>query len=408
MDNDNVNGHYKNLRHGFLKTDFNISKKHLTGVKLTCAVYDIVDNTSNGVHTVNCDIGTSNDAHNVTDSDNDISSDVHVVFTNCFTGDHSDIVVNDLLCDNISANTHVPESCVNISANTDLLDCSDDIFDNVCSAECCNKISSEDSEIECDDKTPDGATIIECDDNVSDKVECIDNSCKFIDDYHINNVPKSGGFKIGCLNARSLYPKLEEISRFVITNHFDIFIVNETWLDSSFTDADLEIHDYNIFRRDRSRQGGGVCIYVKTHLKCNLVSDMGISIESLWLSLYMDKEKFIVGSVYRPPSSDSLYNEHILDEIEKLKNLCDNVILLGDLNWLHPIHWVKPLFLVLLLFRVTPFFTVETSNLHRRWPMSRGTFVPKSFDLDLKLKVTELFEGQKFTFLSSMLLIVES
>ena len=40
--------------------------------------------------------------------------------------------------------------------------------------------------------------------------------------------------------------------------------------------------------------------------------------------------------------------------------------------------------------------------------MSRGTFVPKSFDLDLELKVTDPFEGQKVTFLTSLLLIVES
>ena len=40
--------------------------------------------------------------------------------------------------------------------------------------------------------------------------------------------------------------------------------------------------------------------------------------------------------------------------------------------------------------------------------MVTGVHSPKSFDLDLKLKVTEPFKGQKVTFLSSVLLIIES
>ena len=40
--------------------------------------------------------------------------------------------------------------------------------------------------------------------------------------------------------------------------------------------------------------------------------------------------------------------------------------------------------------------------------MSRGTLVPKSFDLDLELKVTDPFEGQKVAFSSSLLLKIES
>ena len=39
--------------------------------------------------------------------------------------------------------------------------------------------------------------------------------------------------------------------------------------------------------------------------------------------------------------------------------------------------------------------------------MVRETDTPKIFDLDLKLKVTEPFEGQKLTFLFSLLIMIE-
>ena len=40
--------------------------------------------------------------------------------------------------------------------------------------------------------------------------------------------------------------------------------------------------------------------------------------------------------------------------------------------------------------------------------MTKGIDILKMFDLDLKLKVTEPFEGQKVTFLSSVLMMIES
>ena len=40
--------------------------------------------------------------------------------------------------------------------------------------------------------------------------------------------------------------------------------------------------------------------------------------------------------------------------------------------------------------------------------MTRETDTPKSFDLDLKLKVTEPFKGQEIKLLTFLLLMVES
>ena len=71
--------------------------------------------------------------------------------------------------------------------------------------------------------------------------------------------------KFGHVNARSLYPKLDEINAVVVKLDFDVFCVGETWLGERFKDKDVEIPDYNIYRKDRvDALGGCVCIYIKT------------------------------------------------------------------------------------------------------------------------------------------------
>ena len=47
-----------------------------------------------------------------------------------------------------------------------------------------------------------------------------------------------------------------------------IICLNETWLDSSITDGQIWIDGYSIHRRDRSRNGGGVPVYVNSSLNC--------------------------------------------------------------------------------------------------------------------------------------------
>ena len=43
---------------------------------------------------------------------------------------------------------------------------------------------------------------------------------------------------------------------------FDILTLNETRLDSSILDCEVQIPGYDIIRSDRNRYGGGVAIYI--------------------------------------------------------------------------------------------------------------------------------------------------
>ena len=147
-----------------------------------------------------------------------------------------------------------------------------------------------------------------------------------------SDLANANDFKLASLNVRSLFPKVDEVATFVKTFNFSVFIVNESWLDESISDNDIQIPGYDVIRRDRNRQGGGVCIYIMSNLKYSILQGYGIDIESAWICIDIYSKKIVVGTVYRPPSANKFYDDSILNELEKLTAMNENVILLGDLN----------------------------------------------------------------------------
>ena len=73
--------------------------------------------------------------------------------------------------------------------------------------------------------------------------------------------------KFGHVNARNLYPKLDEINAIVMKHDFDIFCIRETWPGDQFKNSDVDIPDYNIYRKDKDGAlCGGVYIYIYIYL----------------------------------------------------------------------------------------------------------------------------------------------
>ena len=51
-----------------------------------------------------------------------------------------------------------------------------------------------------------------------------------------------------------------------IFKHFDILFINETKLDSSFSQAQFHVPGYRSFRKDRTGRGRGILAYVRSNL----------------------------------------------------------------------------------------------------------------------------------------------
>ncbi len=77
-------------------------------------------------------------------------------------------------------------------------------------------------------------------------------------------LPKTG-LKVAHISICSFRKKLI-ISNISSEGDVHVLAITETHLDSSFEDSVLHIQEYNIHRRDRNANGGGIAIYIQDHL----------------------------------------------------------------------------------------------------------------------------------------------
>ena len=151
------------------------------------------------------------------------------------------------------------------------------------------------------------------------------------------------GISIAHINIRSLFGKLEDISRILTVGNICILGISETWLNGSVPNSMINIPQYDIYRHDRTRNsgkltGGGVCIYA--HTKYNIIAREDLSactpdIEVIWVQLALkDTKPTYIGCVYRSPSGNlEAALEFLEDQVLEIKSkgTCD-LVLLGDYN----------------------------------------------------------------------------
>ena len=96
----------------------------------------------------------------------------------------------------------------------------------------------------------------------------------------------------------------------------------------------IGLYGYDVIRKDRSRNGGGVCIYLRSSINYKIRKDLvSPELEAVCVEIINPHSKpFLVTTVYRPPSS----LPEFFDDFEKLIKVIDNenkeMYILGDLN----------------------------------------------------------------------------
>ena len=56
-----------------------------------------------------------------------------------------------------------------------------------------------------------------------------------------------------------------------ITVHAGVVCIVETWLGEEITDSEISLPDYQLYRLDRNRHGGGVLMYVHKSFSCKVL-----------------------------------------------------------------------------------------------------------------------------------------
>ena len=100
---------------------------------------------------------------------------------------------------------------------------------------------------------------------------------------------------VGHLNVNSCRNKFELLKP-LIYNAFDIFLVSETKIDSSFPNSQFRLARYRMFRHDRDAFGGGLCTPVK---QLNSHKDDN---ETLFLEINLRLKKWLIVGAYKPPN----------------------------------------------------------------------------------------------------------
>ena len=73
----------------------------------------------------------------------------------------------------------------------------------------------------------------------------------------------------------------------------------ETKLNDAICDTELDIPGYDLYRRDRTRNGGGVAVYIKSELNYTVLSPtLPDTSETLWLKLSLPNTRpIVIGAV---------------------------------------------------------------------------------------------------------------
>ena len=120
--------------------------------------------------------------------------------------------------------------------------------------------------------------------------------------------------------------------------------IQETKIDSSISTSELfpESCLYNVYRKDRTLDGGGVMLLIHKDISHMAITELENDSESVWVKVFANKTPHFVASWFRPPGGDLEKLESQLalleSQLEKIKdihkgNKLPSVHILGDFNF---------------------------------------------------------------------------
>ena len=142
------------------------------------------------------------------------------------------------------------------------------------------------------------------------------------------------GFTIAHLNIRSLVKNIDQFQLYLQKQQFDVICVNETRLDATVPNHEVGINGYEIVRKDRNRNGGGVAIYLRTSINYKVKEElMSCDLEIITVEISKPKSKpFLVSCWYRLPDSPVEMFNNYEELVKKMNSENMEVILIGDFN----------------------------------------------------------------------------
>ena len=144
----------------------------------------------------------------------------------------------------------------------------------------------------------------------------IETKCNYYTDNQFDtNMQDIGllGLSIIHFNGRSLNANFVKIYDYLngLSLNFDIIAISETWIQSDSI-TEFQINGYELFSvRRKTKGGGGVVLYVKQDIQCQLLTEKSVSIEGILecvtVAIQVNKpisKKCVISCIYRTPGSN--------------------------------------------------------------------------------------------------------
>ena len=102
-----------------------------------------------------------------------------------------------------------------------------------------------------------------------------------------------------------------------------IVAIQETKIDSTISTSELfpETCPYNVYRKDRTLDGGGVMLLIHKDIPHMPITELENSSESVWVEVFANKTSHFVASWYRPPDGKIEELDLLKNQLEKVKTL---------------------------------------------------------------------------------------
>ena len=143
---------------------------------------------------------------------------------------------------------------------------------------------------------------------------------------------KNKGLHFGCLNIKSILPKIEQLRSLIINSNISVLEITETKLDNNVNNEEVEIDGYNLIRSDRHRKGRGIACYIKTSISFNYHQKLSENFENILIDILLPKSTPIaLGIIYRPPDQSSFIDDFNI-ALKDLASQGNKTYFLGDFN----------------------------------------------------------------------------
>ena len=139
---------------------------------------------------------------------------------------------------------------------------------------------------------------------------------------------------IAHININSLRLKFVALQELLHDGLVDVLAIQETKLDASFPHSQFHVPGYRIFRKDRTSRGGGIMLYVRSDIPARIKDELTItSAEDITLEITINKKKWILKSIYRPPKTNvTNFMTELHNMTDKAFTASENLVIFGDLN----------------------------------------------------------------------------